>query len=152
MSKTKSSNWRPEMCKTCTQLDFTVSWLYDVLCLGMVYLSKCPSELHVLGRCIAALQKPGSAVHVHQTLVIIIVNCRTQHSQVKLLGTGVVHVLLGNKQREIRTCPEEAQRQVWPKLKQTKAKTNNFNKKKHSEAVECNQCDLAVQLSCFKYL
>lgn len=69
------------------------------LCLYVLkaHLRECPGELHVLSSGVAALQQPGFAVHVHQTLVVVVVNRRTQHSQVKLLGAGVVHVLLGNR-------------------------------------------------------
>lgn len=49
----------------------------------------------MFGGGVAALQQPGSAVHVHQTLVVVVVDRRTQHSQVELLGAGVVHILLG---------------------------------------------------------
>lgn len=64
------------------------------------YLGECPGELHVLGSCIAALQEPGSAVHIYQTLVVVIVDGWTQHTQMKLLGAGVVHVLLGERRRK----------------------------------------------------
>lgn len=69
------------------------------LCLYVLkaHLSERPGELHVLSSAVAALQKPGFAVHVNQTLVVVVVDRRTQHSQVKLLGAGVVHVLLGNR-------------------------------------------------------
>lgn len=69
------------------------------LCLYVLkaHLSERPGELHVLSSAVAALQKPGFAVHVNQTLVVIVVDRRAQHSQVKLLGAGVVHVLLGNR-------------------------------------------------------
>lgn len=64
-----------------------------------VYLSERPGELHVLGGCVAALQEPGSAVDVHQTLVVVVVDGGTQHPEVELLGAGVVHVLLGDTER-----------------------------------------------------
>lgn len=63
------------------------------------HLSKRPGELHVFGGCVAALQQPGSAVHVHQTLVVVVVDGGTQDAQVELLGAGVVHVLLGDRRR-----------------------------------------------------
>lgn len=66
------------------------------------HLSERPGELHVFGGCVAALQQPGSAVHVHQTLVVVIVDGRTQNAQVELLGAGVVHVLLGDGDGEGR--------------------------------------------------
>lgn len=72
-----------------------IAALFLIECL--LYLSKCPGELHVLGSCIATLQQPRPAVHVHQTLVVIVVDCWTQHSQVKLLRAGVVHILQGHR-------------------------------------------------------
>ena len=69
-------------------------------CLNVVYLTECPGELHVFGSCIAALQQPGSAVHIDQTLVVVVVDRRTQDSQVKLLRAGVVDILLGNRNRD----------------------------------------------------
>lgn len=54
----------------------------------------------MLGSCVAALQQPGFAVHIHKAFVVVIVDGRTQHSQVKLLRAGVVHILLGNRNRE----------------------------------------------------
>lgn len=71
-----------------------------VLCLSVVYLSECPGELHVFGGCVAALQQPRSAVHIHQTLVVIIVNRWTQYSQVKLLRACIVDILLENRNRD----------------------------------------------------
>lgn len=67
-----------------------------------VYLSECPGELHVFGGCVAALEQPGSAVHVHQTLVVVVINGGTQDSQVELLGTGVVDVLLRTENKDKR--------------------------------------------------
>lgn len=57
------------------------------------YLSEGPGELHVLGGRVAALQEPRPAVHVHQTLVVVIVDGWAQHSQLELLGAGVVDIL-----------------------------------------------------------
>lgn len=68
-----------------------------VPCWREVYLSERPGELHVLGGRVAALQQPGPVVHVHQTLVVVVVDRRTQHPQVKLLRAGVVDILLGNR-------------------------------------------------------
>lgn len=65
-----------------------------------LYLSEHPGELHVLGGCVAALQQPGSAVDVHQTLVVVVVDGGTEHAEVELLGAGEVHVLLGDGERE----------------------------------------------------
>ena len=50
--------------------------------LTVFYLCECPGEPHVFGCCVAALQQPGPAVHIHQTLVVVIINGRAQHTQV----------------------------------------------------------------------
>ena len=57
------------------------------------YLSEGPGELQVLVGGVAALQQPGPAVHLHQTLVVVVVDGGAEHPQVQLLGAGVVHVL-----------------------------------------------------------
>lgn len=101
------------MGKTGTQLEFVMSSVcmeglaaktavHICNCgpLSVVYLTERPGELHVFGSGVAALQQPGSAVHVHQTLVVVVIDGRTQHSQVELLGAGVVDILLGNRDRE----------------------------------------------------
>lgn len=67
--------------------------LFSVLC----HLSERPGELHVFGGRVAALQEPRSAVHVHQTLVVVVIDGWAQHSQLQLLGAGVVDVLQGNR-------------------------------------------------------
>ena len=59
----------------------------------LVYLSEKPVELHALGGCVAALDEAGSAVDIHQALVVIVVDGGAEHSDVELLGAGVVHVL-----------------------------------------------------------
>lgn len=64
----------------------------------VAYLSEGPGELHVLVGCVAALEQPRSAVYVHQTLVVVIIDGGTQHPEVKLLGAGVVHILPGDTQ------------------------------------------------------
>lgn len=51
---------------------------------------------------VAALQEPRSAVHVHQTLVVVVVDGRAQHPQLEMLGAGVVDILQGNREREVR--------------------------------------------------
>lgn len=51
----------------------------------------------MFGSGVAALQQPRSAVHVHQTLVVVVVDGRTQHAQVELLGAGVVDILLEDR-------------------------------------------------------
>lgn len=65
--------------------------------LSLFYLSECPGELHVLGGRVAALQEPRPAVHVHQTLVVVIVDGWAQHSQLELLGAGVVDILQADR-------------------------------------------------------
>lgn len=64
-----------------------------------LYLTEGPGELHVLGGGVAALQEPRPAVHVHQTLVVVVVDGRAQDSQVELLGAGVVDVLQADGDR-----------------------------------------------------
>ena len=86
---TRRSRSSPRL--SCSQLH-----IYNCASLSVVYLRERPGELHVLGGGVAALQQPGPAVHVHQTLVVVVVDRRTQHSQVELLGAGVVHILLGD--------------------------------------------------------
>lgn len=61
------------------------------------HLSKSPGELHVFGGCVAALQQPGPAVHIHQTLVIVVIDGWTENAEVNLLGAGEVHILLGDR-------------------------------------------------------
>ena len=98
-----------EKGKTYAQLESIMSFLrmeglvtkaawciYSCGCTSAAYLSERPGELHVFGGRVAALQQPGSAVHVHQTLVVVVIDCRAQHPEVKLLGAGVVDVLLGS--------------------------------------------------------
>lgn len=51
----------------------------------------------MLGGRVAALQEPRSAVHVHQTLVVVVIDGWAQHPQLELLGAGVVDVLQGNR-------------------------------------------------------
>ena len=70
----------------------------------------------MFGGGVAALQQPGSAVHVHQTLVVVVVDRRTQHSQVELLGAGVVHILLGGHRHiNNQTTAAESKTQLWKK-------------------------------------
>lgn len=57
------------------------------------HLSEEPVELHAFGRSVAALDEARSAVHIHQALVVVIVNGGTEEPDVQQLGTGVVHVL-----------------------------------------------------------
>lgn len=70
-----------------------VKSLFSVLC----HLSERPGELHVFGGGVAALQESRSAVHVHQTLVVVVIDGWAQQSQLELLGAGVVDVLQGNR-------------------------------------------------------
>lgn len=57
------------------------------------HLSEEPLELHTFSCGVAALNEAQSAIHVHQALVVIIINGRTENPNVKLLSTGVVHIL-----------------------------------------------------------
>ena len=50
-------------------------------------------ELHAFGCGVAALNEARSAVHVHQALVVVVVNGGTEEPDVELLSTGVVHIL-----------------------------------------------------------
>lgn len=57
------------------------------------HLRKEPVELHAFGRGVAALDEAWSAVHVHQALVVVVVNGGTEEADVELLSVGVVHIL-----------------------------------------------------------
>lgn len=46
------------------------------------YLSKLPGEFHALGCGVAALQEPRSTVHIHQALVVVIVDGGAQDPKV----------------------------------------------------------------------
>lgn len=50
-------------------------------------------ELHALGSGVAALDEAHPAVHVHQALVVVIIDGGTEEPDVKLLSTGIVHRL-----------------------------------------------------------
>lgn len=50
-------------------------------------------ELHAFVCGIGALDEAWSAVHIHQALVIIVVNGGTEQPDVELLCTGVIHIL-----------------------------------------------------------
>lgn len=50
-------------------------------------------ELHALGCGVAALDETQPAVHIHQALVVVVVDGGTEEPDVKLLSTGVVHRL-----------------------------------------------------------
>lgn len=49
------------------------------------YLSKYPVELHALGCGVATLDEARSAVHIHQALVVIVIDGGAQDPQVKLM-------------------------------------------------------------------
>lgn len=66
------------------------------------HLSEEPVELHAFGCGIAALNEAGSAIHVHQALVVIVINRGTEESNVQLLSTGVVHILQGQMKLTFR--------------------------------------------------
>lgn len=57
------------------------------------YLSETPVELHALGGGVAALDQPRPPVHVHQALVVVVVDGGAEHAHVELLRAAVVHVL-----------------------------------------------------------
>lgn len=50
-------------------------------------------KLHAFGGRVAALDETRSAIHIHQALVVVIVDGGTEQAHVKPLRTGVVHVL-----------------------------------------------------------
>lgn len=50
-------------------------------------------QLHALGRGVAALDQPRMPVHVHQALVVVVVDGGAEHAHVELLRAAVVHVL-----------------------------------------------------------
>lgn len=50
-------------------------------------------ELHALGCSVAALDEAQPAVHIHQALVVVVIDGGTEEPNVKLLSTGVVHRL-----------------------------------------------------------
>lgn len=62
-------------------------------CVTGGHLSEEPVELHSFGCGVAALDEARSAVHVHQALVVVVVNGGTEEPDMKLLSTGVVHIL-----------------------------------------------------------
>lgn len=51
----------------------------------------------MLGGRVAALQEPRPAVDVHQTLVVVIIDGWTQHSQLELLRAGVIDILQADR-------------------------------------------------------
>lgn len=75
---------------------------------GFCHLSEEPVELHAFGRGVAALDEARSAVHIHQALVVIVVNGGAKEADVELLSTGVVHILQENttpcSERRARRC------------------------------------------------
>lgn len=62
------------------------------------HLSEEPVELHAFGCSIAALNEARPAVHVHQALVVVVVNGGAEEADVELLSTGVVHILKNTQQ------------------------------------------------------
>lgn len=58
-----------------------------------IYLSEEPVEFHALLCSVAALDEAGSAIHIHQALVVIVVNGGTEEPDVQPLRTGVVNIL-----------------------------------------------------------
>lgn len=64
------------------------------------HLREEPVELHAFGCGVAALEEARPAIHVHQALVVVVVNGWTEEPDVELLSTGVVHIL----QRNTTSC------------------------------------------------
>lgn len=69
----------PEACVWCTG--------------GCDHLSEEPVKLHAFGGRVAALDETRSAVHIHQALVVVVVDGGAEEAHVKPLRIGVVHVL-----------------------------------------------------------
>lgn len=65
----------------------------DLCCGVFFYLSEEPVEFHTLFCSIAALNEAGSAIHIHQALVVIVINGGTEEPDVEPLSTGVVNIL-----------------------------------------------------------
>lgn len=74
---------------TLTAAEHKHACVFVVCC----HLSEEPVELHAFGCSVAALNEARSAIHVHQALVVVIIHRGTEEPNVKLLTTGVVHVL-----------------------------------------------------------
>lgn len=70
----------------------------------MCHLSKEPVELHAFGHSIATLNEAWPAVHVHQALVVVIIDGGTEEPDVELLRTGVVHILKETQHPKINNC------------------------------------------------
>lgn len=69
------------------------------------YLSKAPVELHAFGNSVAAFNESRSGIHIHQALVIVIINGGTQDAHEQLLSSGVVYILQWKKRRaKEETC------------------------------------------------
>lgn len=64
-----------------------------ICAVGFFYLSEEPVEFHTLFCSIAALNEAGSAIHIHQALVVIVINGGTEEPDVEPLSTGVVNIL-----------------------------------------------------------
>ena len=79
----------------CTVCVCVCLYVYACVRACVPYLCEGPGELQVLVGGVAALQQPGPAVDVHETLVVVVVDGGAQHPEVQLLGAGVVHVLRG---------------------------------------------------------
>lgn len=94
---------------TFTEAEYKQSWMltlcFVTMCGGCVtdcHLSEEPVELHAFGCGIAALNEARSAIHIHQALVVVVVNGGTEEPDVELLSTGVVHIL-----QETPSCFEQ---------------------------------------------
>lgn len=60
------------------------------------HLSEEPVKLHAFGCRVAALDEARSAVHIHQALVVVVVDGGAEEADVEPLRTGVIHVLQEN--------------------------------------------------------
>lgn len=70
-----------------------ISKRYNVCFWKHNYLSKLPVKLHPFDFGITAFNQSGSAVHIHQASVVIIINGGTQHPHMDLLVTCIVNIL-----------------------------------------------------------
>lgn len=77
-------------------------------CVQGCHLSEEPVELHAFRGGIAALDEARPAVHVHQALVVVVINRWTEEPDVELLSTGVVHILQETPHPATNTLPSAA--------------------------------------------
>jgi len=108
---------------------------HDVCCFVGFHLSKEPVKLHAFGCSIAALDEARPSIHVHQALVVIVINGGTEEPNVKLLSAGVVHILKETPHPEVNKlfgdtfCIQMAALDFWtiphPELYMSKQMLNN---------------------------